>query len=139
MKEKLITLETAKLAKEGGFNEKCDKAFINYYCEHYKGGRKYQIQLFHQNIYNGPNPIYQAPTQSLLQKWIREVHNYHISITYKEVKGSKIEGINSVYFDIEIYYLSDGGAYKKIKVSQYSDNYEKALEKGLKETLKLIT
>jgi len=132
MEDELITLKTAKLAKEGGFNEKCDKAFINYYSEHYNGDRKYQIQLFHQNTYNGPNPIYQASTQSLLQRWLREIHKIEVSVT---------PIIENKYRDREGDYDNKDAYYQWMiwgKTFGIGDTYEEAFEEGLQEALKLI-
>ena len=70
---------------------------------------------------------YSAPTQSLLQKWLREKYGLHIQILEYNKDGSLI---------IEI--LRD-----KIEIFRKMTNfnlveYEQALEKGLYEALKLI-
>lgn len=64
-----------------------------------------------------------APTQSLLQKWLRDVHNIYVRVDSVS--------INSHYFWIRIFphYISFG---KNVKT------YEDALEVGLFEALKLI-
>lgn len=70
MKEKLIKFETAKIAKEKGFNLNTPKA--------YNDNGVLVIQS------NYPSYIDEldisAPTQSLLQKWIRETRGIHIEI-----------------------------------------------------------
>ena len=124
MREELITSKTANLAREKGFDllEGCTcGGFPECICQTVRTKNYYYI-----------------PTQSLLQKWIREEHKYHISITYREVKGTRIGGINSVCFEIKVYHLRGGDAYKQFKIAAYSDEYEVALEYGLQETLKLI-
>ena len=66
MKEQLISFSTAKLAKEKGFD---NYDVANYYRE----GINYALNN------SGTSTIkevgnYPAPTQSLLQKWLREKH-----------------------------------------------------------------
>lgn len=71
MEEKLISFETAKLAKEKGFNELCQKSYI--------GTPAIQTSdINHRNkdyIHR-----YSAPTKSLLRQWIRETRGVHIEI-----------------------------------------------------------
>ena len=59
-----------------------------------------------------------APTQSLLQKWLRETHNIFISIN--------VNYCYKIYNNDELY-----------EESFYYNNYEEALEQGLQEALKL--
>lgn len=105
MKEELITFETAKLAKEKGYN----KEFEDY---PYKG-------------------CIIAPTQSLLQRWLREKHGIHVWVhpnliwqTYhhKGIVDRKETHNTNIAFDGE----------------SMKDTYEEALEVGLQEALKLI-
>ena len=79
MKEELITFDTAKLAKEKGFND--TETYVSYhYCISSKEAVLDGDRLF-KEIY------IPAPTQSLLQKWLRE-YDIHLSITI---------GINGYY------------------------------------------
>lgn len=129
MKDQLISFETSKLAKEKGFDIKVPNVWYN------NGVSKCRIvtsdTLFDTEYY--------ASTQSLLQRWLRDVHNLSVCISFRKVDGKKVDGINSVYYDVFIYYLTGGDAWKKIHMSEISDVYEEALEKGLQEALKLIT
>ena len=136
MKEQLITFETAKLAKEKGFDWMCEDGYYEdngdfwedwdlYLSDHYKK------RLISQNVCG-------APTQSLLQKWLREKHQLSVCVDFRDTNTSKVEGINQVYYDVMIYRLSGGDAHKKHKINEISDIYEKALERGLQEALKLI-
>lgn len=117
MKEEIISFETAKSAKEKGFNEVCNSCYdIN--------GKVYH-GMNHKNDL-GEN-VFSAPTQSLLQKWIREVHNIYVNIEYwNAISNNHKYKIN--YFR-EINNTIFGNFYK---------SYEEALEKGLQEALKLI-
>lgn len=84
MKEQLISYETAKLAKEAGFP--ADEIFYvysengTYKLPSGRSGDYYEGYCEHGTLYElceveDPSPI-PAPTQSLLQKWLREEHNF---------------------------------------------------------------
>jgi hypothetical protein len=154
MQEQLIKFETAKLAKEKGF---CIELYDFYYQSksnakpYITQGIEYQSDKnckWDWNLNGGesgmltkvipyPNNVHgiyhSAPTQSLLQKWLREVHKIHIDIKEWEL-------INW-YF-----YIKDGRTSPvkniRIKIDDNTkwefDSYEEALEIGLQEGLKLI-
>lgn len=72
MQEELVSFQTAKLAKEKGFDEICSYLYEN---------SKVIIYTTHKN--SGLNKHFDwcsAPTQSLLQKFIRETRGVHIEI-----------------------------------------------------------
>ncbi len=109
MEEQLISFETAKLAKGRGFKKEwCSIA--------YKEDKKLYMDT---GLYTN----YPAPTQSLLQKWLREKHRIYVIPLFDEPYGWTI-GINSktVKFNLNLFF----------------NTYEEALEKGLQESLKLI-
>ena len=132
MEDTLINFETAKLAKEKGFDEKV-------YREYDKSGYL-RCTSKSADVVLGPydellkSTEYPAPTQSLLAKWLREVHNIHITL-FPEDKDDKTKiWISKLYTlnygeDSEVSYLKQG--WTKI-------TYEEALEIGLQEALKLI-
>ena len=136
MKEQLISFETAKLAKEKGFNIPT----ISYYnpkgrSEESEGYMTERLESSNWNNGQGSYPTHakdvecSAPTQSLLQKWLREVHDIHINIRTNTVSGGN-------YF---FYLFQTRAPFYTLFVSEKnSDNYEKALECALKESLKLI-
>lgn len=146
MKEQLISFETAKLAWEKGFNEKCMNFYTAEEHPHRKiegkkltryGSSNYEIHpaKFYRNetLQNSDNDLfewlkgYTAPTQSLLQKWLREKHNTHLEITMRDNKW--VCWVYNLPFDD---YLDTEIA------STDGNSYEEALEKGLQEALKLI-
>ena len=96
MKEQLILFETAKLAEEKGFGDKLDWLGVS----------------IHDNY----------PTQSLLQKWLREKHNIHMAMKHMS---------NGFVCDVQIAFV------RSIKMV-VQPTYEEALEHGLYEALKLI-
>ena len=111
MKEQLISFETAVLAKEKGLEAEDDAT-------QYSTTGKLEYQLC--DLID-----YYAPTQGLLQKWLREKHNLMIIVGHNYEFGFtwKIRTMGSAEIRIE-------GGFSKI--------YEEALEKGLQEALKLI-
>jgi len=128
MEEQLISFETAKLAKEKGFNIATfygynSKGLIQEYFTHasYAPGEP-EIRL-HEflNIWE-----YQAPTQFLLQKWLRTTHNHFITV----IKESHNEYFCEEYDELL-------GGMVLFLVTDY-ETYEDALEAGLYEALKLI-
>ena len=74
MKEQLVTFKTAKLAKEKGFNEPLTKVYNilgELWDSHYP-------TMKNDDVDSGASCT--APTQSLLQKFIREERGVHIEI-----------------------------------------------------------
>ena len=180
MKEQLINFETAKLAKEKGFNAptpfiyicsgrgKEKTHFLQDYFVFYKsfldlhtttssnrndlkdvernGSWDNSITTFTlEDYHKSYNPFADdykvlAPTQSLLQCWLREVHNIYVE-SYHDLTsdGTKIQ-----------FYTSWGFLQQKDKngnrnvngwYDEYNDwkTYEEALEIGLQEGLKLLS
>ena len=139
MKEQLINFETAKLAKEKRFNAQCF-----YY---YKNGKliepyeengsstdiEFRVDLTdlldnHNTTYSEK---YSAPTQSLLQKWLREIHDIHI----------EIEASTDCELNVIIPYAYQWLAIKNGKYShdlEFYDSFEECLEVALFESLKLV-
>jgi len=129
MKEQIINSETAKLAKKKGF----------------KVPGRYAYALSIPDRYIDVNSCYgealddvesgryvEAPTQSLLQKWLREKHNLHITIMYLDCSlyfGYTIEDMSTNSFLTEEVYGTHVEPF---------DLYEKALEEALRESLKQI-
>lgn len=71
---------------------------------------------------------FSAPTQSLLQRWLREVHNIHILVS--------ITISDKWYF--ELYKLGSKRNSQIVTECCYYNSYEEALGKGLYEGLKII-
>lgn len=126
MKEVIISFETAKLAKEKKFD------IPTLYCYEWVKNHEVTVCKNEQNIgsldnwndhtgeENGYNLIfYSAPTQSLLQKWLREKYNIHIEITW-------VYTLDNLY----MYHVSttNNPIYSS---GSLCSSYEEALEKGL--------
>lgn len=122
MEDTLISFDIAKLAKEKGYNIISKKM--------YSGNTN--LEPYNKLRWDLYGDYYYASTQSLLQKWLREVHNIHIQI--ENVNVPKKE--KWIY---EIMKLPSGVLVLwNEKTSPIFDTYEQALEEGLQEGLKLI-
>ena len=123
MTEEFVTLETAKLMKEKGFNEYC-KNVIDI-------DNILKVTLYRTNS-NLPKQCFSLPTQSLAQRWLRETKNLHIEI-YRSAVGygyAIVKADNGTWQeDDDSKGTNDGGLW---------DTYEEALEAGIREALKLI-
>ena len=136
MTDQLINFETAKLAKEKGFDEVC------YYLHHPEYGIV-DNSKYHKNsklnIGDDKTEYVTAPTQSLLQKWLRESHNLYVE-SYHDLTpgGERIQYYTNWGFiqqkDIK------GNSNVNGSYDEYEDwkTYEEALEEGLQKALKLI-
>lgn len=119
MNEQLITHKTAKLAKNVGFNLITDKIWVNYYTE--EPLNKWKLIPFKEKTLSWLE--WAAPTQSLLQKWLRDVHNIIVFVVpYPSSYNCVIE-----YYNRESKYSTD-----------HYDTYEEALEEGLYKALDLV-
>jgi len=146
MKEQLIEFKTAKLAKEKGFdNLEHTKHFYTKRNSKMFGvdeeGRAYPIKNTFKKLYTAGRDVdlkienvIEAPTQSLLQKWLRDIHNIDITpmIRFADSYGIIIHQKRTI-----------PQKFKEIIIDVTSENhltgiYEEALEKGLKEALNLI-
>jgi hypothetical protein len=136
MKDELITFKTAKLAKEKGFPIIWKNIAYTpfYYCD--ENGKVWDSYL-RRSEYDKKSEeviLYFKSTQSLLQRWLREVHGIHINITWRS--------LNNPLFGCELNQLYSKADFDSYHLGIYVDNkyksYEKALEQGLQEALKLI-
>ena len=150
MKEQLINFETAKLAKEKGFNVETLHFYCkNRTCDYIKTPYKYsfEVNANQETLINGEidnfgyGITWSAPTQSLLQKWLREVHGIYVNSEY----DLNHDGKNIIYFSnwgfindpsSDNYKYNPNGGYDEKAIWK---TYEEALEIGLQEGLKLLS
>lgn len=151
MKEQVISFDTAKLAKEKGFD--IQNYETKYYLEYledeiFDDPRKgHEITLKHKgDIICGRSPAlvtvkyksWLAPTQSLLQKWLREIHKIDIYIAgyglgyYPSLNNVPPSNQGNILYIDRRWNLTNKEMISDLKT------YEEALEKGLQEALKLI-
>lgn len=127
MTEELVTLETAKMLKEKGFNEFC-KDIIN------DNGKL--METVYRTNNDLPKSFYSCPTQSIAQKWLREIRGVYVYVEPVIGKRWKLSFCDfnvpteeSDWMENEI---NKGNGYK-VYVT-----YEEALEAGIQEALMLI-
>lgn len=129
MKEQLVSKEIAILAKEKGFDWKCmwfyDLDLTNRNLFTYRS-----VENYNDNIIFESKNFVSAPTQSLVQKWLRDIHNIHIEIWY----NNEMKGWEKTLFALDL---------KDRKIIHIDDivrfnTYEETLEHGLQKALKLI-
>jgi len=118
IREKVISAATAKLAKKKGYVLKIKKVQIDWKPSDWS--------------WMVGTPIYKKvevkPTQTLLQKWLRDIHGIHIEVFWD-------------YSDIEwLYCISHIGNIEKenIESKKPYKSHEEALEDGLKIALQMI-
>jgi hypothetical protein len=126
MTDQLISFETAKLATEKGFD------IITRYGNEASLYNKHGRHTYYMNygvMYSGLDDGYiSAPTQSLLQKWLREIHNIHIGV-WQDVLTLKWR----------VDFVTMKQDYKMMDVVwEEKETYEEALEDGLKAALDLV-
>jgi len=131
MKEELISFKTAKLAKEKGFDEWCYAWYYEDKLVSYRptkeGVPSNGVRRNHSNQFNDSHLHCSAPTQSLLQRWLREEHDLHIKmIPYK--------GKDPTFYQSEVDGMGTGCLVETIN----DDSYENILEVSLFQALKLI-
>ena len=130
MEDKLVSLETAKLAKEKGFPQEPNRRKVPYY--NYKGEFNGDVTDFLRKYLREEDTSdvesVSAPTQSLLAKWLREEHEIDILVQRAFSNGIK-KYILTPCFDKPIV-----KGYQSVE----KNNYEYAYEIVLQEALKLI-
>lgn len=141
MRDAKVDIETAKLAKEKGFDVLCDT--ITYFNEDGSSITETinytEINIEYANLVRlldkYPERTYSIPTQSLLNKWLRDVYKIHVNpfmvdFDYNKWSAEIInsEGKTEIY-SFELLELNNNKLF---------ETYEEALEVGLQEALKLI-
>ena len=137
MEEQLISFETAKLAKEKGFNEFSNNLYSLMSENLIKDSKNKNSD---SDDKHREYKFVSVPTQSLLQKWIREVHNIEILINRippEAVLASKNNGKN-ILNNYSYYVWSLNNNPRIANKGSFKNTYEEALEVGLQEALKLI-
>lgn len=132
IKEDYISLDTAKILKNKGFNESCNSWYnIN--------GVIFNSE-FKENHNNSFPKEYRIsrPTLYQAQKWLREKHNCYVQITYEAYKT----GVNYLV-QVLFYEPNDDDCWSNKSTGKYGDNaefdsFEDALSFGILEALKRI-
>lgn len=139
MKEILISLEVGKLAKEKGFAVNTEYVYCERIAHTWENPRDGDIIDFEYipprvilkhycDEYN--IEICEAPSQSILQKWLRDTHRLHVGISINQFGYGFMYSVVDLATCSCVVYLTGGCDYKY--------TYEEALEAGLMAALKLI-
>ena len=125
IKEEYISLETAKIAREKGFNELIYTLYKN---GEFKINKSHTLSHFYQKINNKgmTDNCCSAPTQSFLARWLRENHEIHVDITFWNFNDSHY---------CEYTYNITRPLENLTKKVLWFDTYEDAMENGLQEAL----
>ena len=128
--DKLIGLELAKLAKSIGFNG------LTTTCYRYNDSEEEYVVIegdgynyYNNQIDDEPSFIadISTPTQSLLAKWLREVHKIYVSASYDHIRN------DSTF----LLWIFDKNKNKNNMIEEFN-SYEEALEEGLYQGLLMI-
>lgn len=147
MEERLITFDTAKLAKEKGFDlEFCNVGWHGDFGD--LKGDSYPFlgtYSFYKSMYcnNKDEHQIQRPTQSLLQRWLREIHNIEVNANVNFYNKKVKLGYYYTIDKFDENNIHDGKNYDDDQISiigkeESNNTFEEALEIGLQEALKLI-
>ena len=122
--EDYVSLETAKLLKEKGFDEKC----MSYYGhgEFHLGSPKYMKSNTDRDgvACNGvAYDAYNAPTLQMALKWLRKEHNLGVIPYWSQVSGE---------FGCRIYDLTKKGNQEYHSIRGSFDGFEEPTELGVK-------
>ncbi len=119
-----VSFDTAKLAKEKGFNLQLTSCYF-YDWEYFK--QKLSTSAILKN-HNADDESYSAPTQSILQRWLRNKYNIQVYVYSHTLRNEKW-GDYVVYVNNEA--LNDAR-------DEEFQTYEEAMEFGLAKALKKI-
>ena len=134
MKEQLISFVTAKLAHKKGFDLPTD-----WKCRKLDGEQWHRYR--HRSIFNMiQNTLIPLPTQSLLQKWLREEHEIHVNCEFAFHTPKTETAFIGVVRGMNKKASSSQDGYINFKISNKYKSvfYEEALEKALQEALKKV-
>ena len=132
---RLLSYNTAKLAKEKGFDP---EALSIYYDPPKKGivvgqGSARKYNYYKDKPKDGIERVHNT-IQSVLQQWLREVHKINVSSDLWGYLGKK----QLSTYQYNILKISPDSDYIKSHKPKSGTTYEEALEIGLQEALKLI-
>lgn len=117
IEEQYVSFEVAKLLKE--------KGFIQNIATYYLDDNIYRHT--HIEVIPKDKEIFAAPTQSLVMRWLREVHNIACQISPAKEKGFHTNKWHS-YVDK----LSDNWPRESLWFVETSNSYEEACEAAIK-------
>lgn len=138
--DEFIPYKEAFVLKQLGFDKLClaYKWDLSWKPEQKKSTLLHFTQIFNIQNHNELPTRVSIPTWRQAFKFFREKYRLDGHVTFRKSDTNKIEGINKVYYDIEIYRLQGGDAYKIYRFNQISDNKEKAELACLKRLIEIV-
>ena len=129
IEEQYVSLDTAKLLKEAGFDVPCTSQYT-------EGMVVWNVEYPYN--FNQDDFGYSRPTQALAARWLREVHGIHVAPNIfmdsaNDADGNIVDEWTFWSFDL----FDNSGRIIKESDNRY-DTYEEAFEAGLKHSLELI-
>jgi len=145
MEEDVVLFDTAKLAKEKGFESVIGLGHVKPRGQYYNSDgvlngcvlKELKSKLNKDNTFVS----IAAPTQSLLKKWLREKHNIIVSADALKYEDGNLKWGYFISIINNNGYFITGCEHKEIedpKMIPYFSSYEKAIEAGLKESLSFV-
>lgn len=132
IEEQFVSFETAKLLKEAGFDVPTSTHYSN-------SGEVWQSSAPEDYNDDKSCKACSRPTQALAAKWLCEVYGLHVMITpyydcSVDADGEIVD--KRMYWGYMILYAATGNLAEDN--DERFDNYEQALEAGLRKVIKLI-
>lgn len=133
MKEQLVSIKTAKSAKKQGFKERC-----HYFFNEGSGWKIQEDYMLRQD------KTIEAPSQSLLQKWLREEKDVLVEVNfndslYRKLHEAARKKVSSNYhYGIYTSIKDPEHVFEKFWSDDTFETYEEALEEGLQRALKMV-
>lgn len=127
IEEQFVSFDTAKMLKEAGFDVPCRGVYVRDrtgYYEFREYDNKQTTDDLCWNTEDGFQYEYLAPTQALAARWLREAHNIDVMV----------DVYNRDYYVCNVYKNKHLMIIRNIVTS----SFEKVLEEGLCEAIKLI-
>lgn len=145
IKEQYVSVETAKLAKEKGYNELCCTIYKDGLLKIHKShnGNNYSNLISNKGL---SGKCFSAPTKLLLARWLREKYNVHV-IPKPIYDSDRLEQYgcdihcpdkNGLVFTIISHVFPVYKQTPNHNMTKELGTYEESMEAGLQEALKII-
>ena len=128
--EAFVSLETAKLLKQAGFDWKCQHCYFN---------GKFDCDLYEPENFLDSTYQIAAPTLDVAQRWLRQVKKYYVAWEFNMNIGSCGHELYD-FTDIIVYIFveCEQGNICKCRLKENYKTIEEAIEAGIKKALGLI-
>ena len=141
--EDYVSFETAKLLKEKGFDEACDKKYFgddcsgpSYIRDSWEEGGDV-CPMSNSDLDDGSKYAdISAPTIQMAMKWLRKAHNIHIEVRITNHSLSSLIDVPRYYWIIfnakEVKWMDESTAHKPMSYETVEEAYEAAIKHCLK-------